>query len=504
MPTGRAPDPVDLLVRGGYLLTMDDQDRIYDPGAVAIHGDRIVAVGPAGEVGARFRAREVIDVPGHAVMPGLIDAYSHAGHGMIKALHTPRLGWPTNKVYFHATTPDWWHAEAQLSALERVRFGTTTGLTVLGATPARADDAAYADAHLNGLLAVGTREMLSIGPPDPFIDHVPKPWSATDWRTGQAVEKPFTHEQCMQVTTDVISRWHRTHNDRIRVCVHPPYLLGRFAPHPRFPHEYHPEDTPQMIRHAEEMREFAGRRQVMIHTHAFRGSLAWGFKTLGDRFWQIIGPDVLLAHANGLTAQEVELAARSGCAVVWVPTTDENINYGVCPVVDLLEAGVRVAIATDGSAPYMNLNVWKELHRAMFLQRMDRRDPAVLPVGKVLRMVTIEAAQVIGWDREIGSLEPGKKADLITIDLEQPHLTPRAHIPQLLGYYAEGADVANVIVDGRPLMRDRNVLTVDVKAVVARAQAEADAAFARVDVTAYQQIPRGFWRAAVYPKDAAP
>jgi len=118
-------------------------------------------------------------------------------------------------------------------------------------------------------------------------------------------------------------------------------------------------------------------------------------------------------------------------------------------------------------------------------------------------MVTIEAAQAIGWDREIGSLEPGKKADLITIDLEQPHLTPRAHIPQLLGYYAEGADVANVIVDGRVLMRDRSVLTVDAKTVVARAQAEADAAFARVDVTAYQRVPRGFWRAAVYPKDTA-
>lgn len=258
-----------------------------------------------------------------------------------------------------------------------------------------------------------------------------------------------------------------------------------------------------MIRHAEDMREFASRQQVTIHTHAFRGSLDWGFKTLGERFWHIMGPDVLLAHANGLTAGEVDLAARSRCAVVWVPTTDENIHYGVCPVVDLLAAGVRVAIATDGSAPYMNLNLWKELHRAMLLQRMDQRNPAVLPVGKVLRMVTIEAAHAMGWDREIGSLEPGKKADLITIDLEQPHLTPRAHVPQLLGYYAEGADVTNVIVDGRPLMRDRNVLTVDIKAVVARAQAEADAAFTRVDVTAYQQIPRGFWRAPVYPMDAA-
>ncbi|MGH2360813.1 MAG: amidohydrolase family protein [bacterium] len=358
------PAPVDLIVRGGHVLTMDDDDRIVSPGAIAIRGDRIVAVGGADEILGQHRSSQVIDLPNHAVMPGLIDAYSHAGHGMIKALHTPRLGWPTNKVYFHGTTPAWWEAEAQLSALERVRCGTTTGLTVLGATPARADDAVYADAHLHGVVRAGIREMLSIGPPDPFIDHVPQPWSATDWRRGQPVVRPFTHEQCMQVTADVITRWHRTHGDRIRVCVHPPYLLGRFAKHPRFPHAYGPEDTPKMIDGAEQMRAFADRWHVLIHTHAFRGSLDWGFKHLGDRFWTILAKDVLLAHANGLSAEEVGLAARSGCAVVWVPTTDENIHYGVCPVVDLLAAGVRVAIATDGSAPYMNLNLWKELHRA--------------------------------------------------------------------------------------------------------------------------------------------
>src|SRR5438445_12351353 len=119
------PERADLLVRGGYVLTMDEDDRMFCPGAVAIRGDRIIAVGHAAEVVARFEADEIIDVPSRAVMPGLVDAYSHAGHGLIKALHTPRLGWPTNKLYFHATTPEWWEAEAELSALERVRFGTT-------------------------------------------------------------------------------------------------------------------------------------------------------------------------------------------------------------------------------------------------------------------------------------------------------------------------------------------------------------------------------------------
>jgi 5-methylthioadenosine/S-adenosylhomocysteine deaminase len=490
---------VDLLLRGGYLLTMDAQDRIYRPGAVAIRGDRIAAVGDVAEITAGYRARDVIDCPNCAILPGLIDAYSHAGHGMVKGVHNPHLGWPTNKIYFHATTPDWWEAEAQLSALERVRFGTTTGLTVLGATPARADDAAYAEAHLKGVLRVGIREVLSIGPPDPFIDHVPRPWTATDRRGGRAAVRPFTHEQCMDVTADVIKRWHHSHNDRLRVCVHPPYLLGRFAIHPKLPYAYRPEDTAGMVRHAEEMRAFADRWHVMIHTHAFRGSLAWGERTLGDRLYDILKDDVLLAHANGLDAQEVAVAARSGCAVAWVPTTHENILYGVAPVIDLVAAGVPVAIATDGSAPYMSLDLWKELPRAMMMQRMDKKEPAALPVGLALRMVTIDAAKAIGWDAEIGSLEPGKKADIITVDLEQPHLTPRTNVPQLLGYYAQGADVADVIVDGRLLMRDRLVLTADAGEILARAQAEAETAFGRVDISEYLTTPREFWRAPVLP-----
>jgi cytosine/adenosine deaminase-related metal-dependent hydrolase len=473
---------------------MDAADRTFSPGAVAITKDRIVAVGDDQDITSRFHAAEEIRVPDHVIMPGLVDPYSHAGHGLIKAIHRPGFGWPANIVYFQATTPEWWEAEARLSALERVRFGTTTGLTVLGGTPARADDPAYADAHIRGVLSVGIRDMLSIGPPDTFIDHVPRPWIGVDWRTGAAVPRPFTHEQCMEVAADVVARWNGTHDGRIRVCIHPPYLLGRFAPHPRVRYTYRDDDTPVLIAKAEEMRAFADRWHVLIHTHAFKGSFAWAWSALGSRLYDIVGRDVVFAHANGLTREEVELLARSDAAVTCVATTDENVHYGLCPVVDLLAAGVRVGIATDGSAPNMNLNLWKDIHRTMLVHRIAANDPTVLPVGRALRMVTIEAAQAIGWDHEIGSLEPGKKADVITVNLRQPHLVPRAHIPQLLGYYAEGGDVANVIANGRVVMRDRTVLTVDLDETIAWAEREADAAFRRVDISEYLAQPEGYWR----------
>ena len=130
-------------------------------------------------------------------------------------------------------------------------------------------------------------------------------------------------------------------------------------------------------------------------------------------------------------------------------------------MVELLEAGANVAMATDGSAPYFSLDLWKELSRTMFTHRILKSDMAVLPPGKALRMVTIDAAKVLNLEHEIGSLEVGKKADIILVDLRRPHLTPHASIPSLLAYYATGNDVETTIIDGKIVMENRVVKTVD-------------------------------------------
>lgn len=490
----------DLLLTGGYVLTMDDQNRIYDPGAVAIANGRVVAVGPEAEVAPRFQAAQTLNVRHHAVMPGLLDIYSHAGHGLIKALYHPRLGWPTNRVYFHASTPEWWEAEAELTALERLRFGVTFGHTVLGATPARADDAVYADAHMRGVLRVGIREMVSVGPPDPFVPHVPEPWSATDWRSGSPVEKRFTYEQCLDVAAELVRRWHGTHEGRMRVSLHPPYLFGRHAKHSRFRYDYKPEDTKVVIDRAVEMRALADQLGVSIITHVFRDSIAWGYEHMGKSMFGVLKPDVLLAHSNGLSAHEVELVGQSGAAVVWAPSTGENAWYGLCPVPALLARGVRVAICTDGNAPRFSMDLWKDMYRAILTQAIEKHDMGALAAGRVLRMVTIEAARALGVGREVGSLEAGKLADVITVDLRAPHLTPRIAIPNLLAFYVQGHDVSSVIVGGRLLMHDRKVLTVSPDAVIERGQAEAEAAFRRHPVDEFMKWDDVYWNAAMWPE----
>jgi cytosine/adenosine deaminase-related metal-dependent hydrolase len=307
----------------------------------------------------------------------------------------------------------------------------------------------------------------------------------------------------MRVIEHVARRWHGMHDHRIFISLHPPYLFGRQAAHQRFRHEYTRDDVPVVIERAEEMRAAADRLGVLILTHVFRDSIAWGAGYLGERFWKVLGRDVLLAHANGLSPSEVELVARSGAAVVCAPSTGENVWYGVCPVQALLRRGVRVAISTDGNAPRFSMDLWKDIYRALFLQFMDRGDMGAIPAGRALRMVTVEAAQCLGLDHLIGSLEPGKLADVVAVDLRAPHLTPRIAVPNLLAYYAEGHDVSTVIVGGRILMRDRQVLTVDAAAVVERGQAEAEAAFRRVGVEHYLRFDDAYWTGWTHPDEPA-
>ena len=430
------------------------------------------------------------------MLPGLVDTYGHAGHGLIKGLHHPRYGWPTGPLYFQATTEDWWYAEGLLSALERLKFGVTCGLTVIGGTPARMDSPVFAERQAEALREVGVRGVLSVGPPDPFVSHLSHPWSATIWdEAGRSQVHEFTYADALENSLEVVRRWHRALDDRIRVALHPPYLFGRLAAHPRIPFTYTDDCVPVMREKAEEMRTLADRYGVLIHSHAFVGSVAYAVAKFGAAtVREILGTgNVLLAHCNGLAEEEIALLGEARAGISVVPFTHENILYGTCPAIELLRAGAVVTISTDGTAPYTSYDLFKELPRAIWAQWERFKDQSVLPPGKALRMVTIDAARALGMDGLIGSLEPGKRADIILVDLHRPHLTPAALVPRQMVFYATGADVDTVIVDGRVLMRGRQVVTVDENAVLEQARAEAEAAFTRFDVSQFLEMGEEFW-----------
>lgn len=249
-----------------------------------------------------------------------------------------------------------------------------------------------------------------------------------------------------------------------------------------------------MIEKAEEVKDLADRYQVLLHSHAFVGSVGFALQHYGkERVHRLLDGRVAFAHCNGLEPEEIETLGSHATGICVVPFTHENIWYGSCPVVELLQQGAVVSISTDGTTPYCSYDLLKEISRAVWTQWTRFGDQSVLPPGKALRMVTIDAARVLGIGHLVGSLELGKRADIILVDFNRPHLAPGELIPRMLAFYANGNDVETVIVDGKIVMQDRRVLWVDEKEVVQCAREEAQRAFERQDIGDYLQIDQDFW-----------
>jgi 5-methylthioadenosine/S-adenosylhomocysteine deaminase len=477
---------------------MDDAGTMMERGGLAILGDRIVAVDSAESVRERYSADRVIDASRKALMPGLVDTYGHAGHGLIGGFHHPLHGWPAGRLYWHATTDRWWYAEAQLAATERLRFGVTTGASIIGSTPARTDSPVFGIRNAEAYARVGIRGVLGVGPPDPFVPHIQSPWRGSFLEDGEWVQRGFTYEEAVANSVEVVEKWHMGADGRIRIALAPPYLFGRHTTS-RYGHRYGPDDIPVMVEKAEEIRSLADRLGVQIHTHIFGGSVDFALEHFGkERVERLLGPDVVVAHGNGLKPSEVEVIGRTRTNVATAPSTAENMWYGYPPVVELLEAGANVTISTDGSAPRFSFDLFKDIPRAMWHQWMRFKTQAVLPGGKALRMVTIDAAKALGMDDEVGSLEPGKKADVILVDLDRPHLTPMTYVPHLLTFYVNGNDVDTVLVDGKVLMEGKRILSVDVHEVMELAREEAEKAYALVDLEDFRPSDNEFWHGTRY------
>jgi 5-methylthioadenosine/S-adenosylhomocysteine deaminase len=473
---------------------MNPEGESFSPGAVAVEGDRIVDVGPLDQMQSRYRPTRMIGGDRKIVMPGLVDAYAHAGHGMIKGIYTSKLGWPASEMYFHGSTPEWWKADGLLTGMERVKFGVTTGHSTLGATPARADDAVYSEAHVEAVTQVGLRDLLGIGPPNLFLR--PGPFESTDWRSGSPETRTFTYDDTMRVSAEVVERFHNSADGRVTVCLAVPYLVGMS---PRLMtgmhnHAYSADDIREVERRGVEAQEFAQRYGILIHTHGARGTFEYAQEVFGEGMVdEILGGNVVVAHGHGLNMSDIDVLKRTGPSVVWVPFGSWGVRFGPAPIAEMIREGIRCCVATDGAAPFHVSDLFVDIHRAQFLLAEKYQDSSVLPPGKALRLVTIDAAAALGMDDQIGSLEAGKKADIIVIDADQPHLTPGVAAPQLVAWYVRGNDVESVIVDGRVLMEKGALTTVDQQDVLEMVRREAAAAFERVDTSAYLEQGDAFW-----------
>ena len=472
-----APQPADLLLAGGTVVTMDPTRRVIEDGAVAIAGQRILAVGSRAEMMAAHPAREVIDTRHHAILPGLIDGHAHAGHGLVKTLGSgDSAAWSEacRIIYTTASTPEFWYAEARLAALERLMFGVTTGVSLLGGgdSISRVDEPRYGIAHCRGVAEVGIRAIVAVGPTRP-----PHPRPYASWDGGVRHEHPVTFDQQLATIEALIETCHGRTNIQVATLM-PVY---REATHD-------PANVAVIERQGRLVRDLGKKHGTLFHQDGHRrGSIE-----MADRMFGLLGPDASLSHSTDLTEEDIEACLRTGAAIVHNPSAIASVR-GYCPVPTLLDRGITVALGSDGTAPDRSTDMFRHMFQCIRLHQREHRDERLMPPGKVLEMATIDAARAFRLDHELGSLEPGKRADLITIDLRKPHLAPRNMPIWRLVCFANGQDVDTVIIDGAVKMRGRQVTHVDIAEILDQAQAETEHMLDRANLRHLLAEPPGIW-----------
>ena len=213
----------------------------------------------------------------------------------------------------------------------------------------------------------------------------------------------------------------------------------------------------------------------------------------------ILGPDALLSHAIDITPEEIRIIVDTGTRIAHNPSAIASI-LGRCPAIELIEAGAVVAIGSDATAPDRSADMFRHMQQCMHYHRTHFRDPSILPPGKALEMVTIDAATALGIDRDLGSLEVGKKADIVVVDMQRPHLAPYQMPIFRLAYFANGNDVDTVVIDGQILLEGGRPLMTDLDEVIAEADRQARLLIERMGLEKMIGQPEGFFGHARYPK----
>ncbi|UUX48213.1 amidohydrolase family protein [Nisaea acidiphila] len=470
-----------LLIEGGIVVTLDAERRVLEGASVLIRDGRIADIGT--DLHAPEDA-ERIDASGMLVLPGLIDAHAHAGHALVKTLASDdSQGWfdACKQIYTRGSDADFWGADAALFALERIKAGVTTGVSMLGGgdSISRTDHPGHAAAHCEAISAAGTRAVVAVG-----CNRPPFPWIYKDWDTGTNREIGF--ERQLEVSRALADRWNGGADGRLSVALTYPVSHEKQA----LPDGVTPE---QVTDDARQVRALSRELGLRFTQDGHReGSIAYAHREQG-----ILGPDAYLSHCTNLTEADIAALRESGASVVHNPSAIASVR-GRCPTPELIDLGVTVAIGSDAPAPDRSGDMFRHMQQAMHYHRRHFRDDQILPPGKALEMVTIDAAKAIGMETEIGSLETGKKADIVLLDLRKPHLVP-ANMPLHRAiYFANAADIDTTIVDGRILMRGRKVLSLDEDAVLDAADAAIAKALERTGLQHLLETRPGFWGQSRY------
>ncbi|MEO0998421.1 MAG: amidohydrolase family protein [Pseudomonadota bacterium] len=432
----------DLIVYGDWVLTMAPDAAPIRDGAVAIRGSDIVAVGARRDIEQRFEAAETLPGERRIVLPGLINGHGHAAMTLLRGVadDIPLQQWLEDYIFpaeVELVDADFVRTGTELACWEMIRGGTTTFV----------DMYYFPDAVAETVVDCGMRAVV-----------VP---SVIDQQAPDAANG----EQSLAQAIDFARRWRGRH----------PRVVPSIGGHAIY--TLKPE-TLSRIRDA--AREAGVPVGIHLAESAFEIEMAaatYG-KTPVEYFVDtgFFDNPVIGAHVVYPSETDIGLLARHGVGVIHNPTSNMKISSGVSPVAGMLAAGIPVGLGTDGAASNNDLDLWEEIRLAAFLAKVSTMEPRTLPAETVLAMATRIGAEAIGLDERIGQLTPGRAADLIQVSTADLSFVPMYSPVSHLAYVADEHDVVNVVIDGRVVMRDKQVLTIDAD----RVRREADAISARI------------------------
>ncbi|MBK1701970.1 TRZ/ATZ family hydrolase [Thiococcus pfennigii] len=425
----------DLLLHPTWILPVDPADSCLVEHSLAIADGRILALLPSGQAREQIQAERVLDLPGHVLIPGLVNAHTHAAMTLMRGLadDLPLMTWLNDHIWpaeRRWVDPDFVLAGTRLAVLEMLRGGVTC----------------FNDMY--------------------FFPAV----------TAQAVAEAGQRAVVGMIVLDFPSRFAESAEDYVALGLQ---MHDRYRDHPLIrvafaPHSPYAVSDGPLTR----VRTLADELEVPIHVHLHetQDEIVQSLQAHGERPFArldrlgLVGPGLVAIHMTQLEDDEIARLAEAGGHVVHCPESNLKLASGFCPVARLLEAGVNVAIGTDGAASNNDLNLLGEMRTAALLAKGVARSASAVPAAAALRMATLSGARAFGLDEEIGSLEPGKAADVVAVDLGDSHTQPIYSPVSQLVYAAGRHQVRHVWVAGRQLIRDGQPLTLDAASIIAEAR----------------------------------
>lgn len=416
----------DLIISGRYVLTIDAAQTIFKNGAVAILGDKILAVDNLEKIQTNYQAQESIDVGNSIIMPGLINAHTHAAMTFLRGLADDlpldewlqKHIWPAEGKNLNA---DFVYKFTQLACLEMIKSGTTCFN----------DMYFFADRVAEAAINAGMRAVISEA-----ILVFPTASSPSPDKT-------------IEIALDQIEIF--KNNELIEVA---------FAPHSIY------TCSREVL---EQVAELARKHNKLIHIHLSetKKELADCQTTNGKspvaylKDAGLLSERTIAAHSIWLSEEDLDIYKQYQVKVAHSPISNMKLASGVMPLGKMRERGITAGLGTDGAASNNTLDMWSDMRTCALLHKISQLDPTAATARDIIKMATIDGAKVLGLDKKLGSLEVGKRADMITINLNQPHLTPIYDPYSHLAYAVTGSDVNDVLISGRVVMRNRSIKTID-------------------------------------------